>query len=263
MPTKIINRLRRFDSDLAFEIGRQRVVKRNWRFSLLPFLAFLLSLAVLVWEVIRQNVDSCEWPWTLALLGVGPSAALTGLFASLLLAREQYAESMRPHLSWAARVSVAEGLGKEALVATLMNAGPGIAEFEEARFSMALSSQGRSVHEIDVPKKRAIELLTSAGLVDGEDFHFRRLTRGAPLPVVKTATEGIEFAAFTQKALRICEQLTFSVQVIDTMGDVHVKTMPFALTVPPKWRVQGSVAAIGGPIFPNSNPGKESYEKDR
>lgn len=224
-----------FARDEAIELiesGQQRRIKRNWKFSIVPATALFMALTSLVWELIRQNMPADQWPWTVATLGVAPAATLSGLFLSLILAREQFARSSRPNLSWSSHGLENKSVKGNVYTATLMNAGPGIANVAKATYSLEIQAGGECLSVHNANHKAAQRVLRQAGLVDGVDFHLELLTGGAPLPVAKNRTDGIEFAAFSKRAIVMCQRIDFAVSVIDTMGDEHLKSMPFLATLP-------------------------------
>jgi len=203
--------------------ARQRLVQRNWRFSIIPRLALALLFLVLVWEVLRQNMCPNVWPWSIAILGVAPAATLTGIFASLLIAREQFARSMRPNLTWSCRFD-SEG---SAWLLYLNNFGPGPATIEQITYSVTIMVGTEEKKANDVSHRQVVEVLRELGLEEGRDYNLELITSGAALPVVKQREEGFEFAAFKPQALDRITRLTFRVRVIDVMGDHHEKSMPF------------------------------------
>lgn len=222
----------RDEVDVEIGSGRQRVVKRSWRFSLIPRLGLYVSSGVLAWEIIRQNMGAAEWPWTIVLLGVAPAATLTGLFATIILARGQFATSMRPNLGWATSFGDGNGLQDAAWRCLVLNAGPGIAHISDLRYSIRVE-QGSIVEEVtQVSRQAAIEFLERFGVVHGRDFHLTRLVGGAPLPVVKQMSEGTEVASFQENVIRVCRSMTFHITVIDIVGDAHEKSLPFLATLP-------------------------------
>jgi hypothetical protein len=219
------------DRDREFDLSKQRVLKRNWRFSLVPALILLLLFLILGWEVLRQNMP-VEWPWTLALLGVAPAATLCGVFGGLLFAREQYARSVRPHLSWQVRLRQSDTLSAKAWTTLLMNVGPGIAHVEAVGYSVRLITADGELARDTVSHAVALEVFKSVGLQEGKDFELRLLTPGAPLPVVTKRDDALEFAALTEPAIRKIKRLDFHIIVVDTVGDRHAKSLPFRAALP-------------------------------
>jgi hypothetical protein len=187
---------------------------------------------VLSWEILRQNMGSDKWPWTIALLGVAPAATLAGVFGSLLIAREQFARSMRPSLSWSSHSRRNDNLEDSAWTAHLMNFGPGLAIIESVKYSLTIATHSGVIEKNDMSRREAVDLLNEVGLQDGRDYYFTLITPGTPLPVVKQRAEGFEFAAFKAEAFNSIERLNFRVRVVDIMGDHHEKSLPFMATLP-------------------------------
>lgn len=217
------------DPQSRIEAARQHIVSRNWRFSLLPRMTLVLLVIVLCWEILRLNIGSKQFPWCLQLLGVAPAATLSGVFAGLILAREQFARSLRPNLSWSTNLISHPILGDNTWCIRLMNAGPGLAHIASIGYSIDLVGQpARCDHS---RYQEARELLANNGLRHGSDYCLELLTSGAPLPAVSTPAEGIEFAAFTLHSLERFDQLDFHVTVMDIVGDIHGKSLPFLATL--------------------------------
>lgn len=212
--------------------ARQRLVKRNWRFSLVPAAVLGVLLLVLGWELLRQNMNTYEWPWTIGLLGIAPAATLAGVFASLLIAREQFARSMRPSLSWSCQFRRSDTLEDSAWIVQLLNFGPGPANIESIKYSLTVVTGSAAIQKNDVSRGEAVKLLSKIGLQEGRDYNLELITPGAPLPVVKQRAEGVDFAEFKVEALDSVRRLNFRVCVVDIMGDHHEKSLPFIAGLP-------------------------------
>lgn len=224
------------DAEAEIADGRQRLVRRNWRFSLLPGVILALLLVVLGWEILRQNMGPTEWPWSITILGIAPAATLCGVFASLLLAREQFARSMRPNLLWSTEFRQSEVLGQPAWTIHLLNVGPALAHVDAITYTVVVTGPTGVVVRKAVSHGEAVRLLDQCGLVPDRDYHLELITPGAPLSVVKQLSEGIEFGAFTEAAVARLRQLNFAITVVDTMGDRHQKSLPFLATLPERAR---------------------------
>ena len=224
------------DSEAEIIAGRQRLVRRNWRFSLLPAMVLVLLLGVLGWEIVRQNLAHDRWPWSITILGIAPAATLCGVFASLLLAREQFARSMRPNLQWSTQLRQNEVLGQPAWTIYLMNVGPALAHVDAIEYTIVAVGRTGMVVRKSVSQGEAVRALDYCGLVPDRDYHLEMITPGAPLPVVKQRSEGIEFGAFTEAAVSRLRQLNFTITVVDTMGDRHIRSLPFLATLPERSR---------------------------
>lgn len=219
-------------AEARLERARQRLIRKNWKFSALPKAILVGLLVILTWEVLRQNMDVSQSPWCFAILGVGPAATLSGVFASLILAREQYARSMRPSLAWSSQLRPSDGLGAQAWTAHLMNFGPGIAHVEHVLYTVKLSNAAAAIAKERIGRHEVINILMTMGLHEGRDYQFKLVTPGAPLPVAKTVADGIEIAAFGLKTIPFLKIFDVHVAVIDTMGDIYEKSLPFTATLP-------------------------------
>jgi hypothetical protein len=214
------------DAESEIAAARQQLVQRNWRFSLVPAVVLVILLLVLGWELLRQNMNTYEWPWTIALLGVAPAATLAGVFAGLLIAREQFARSMRPSLSWSCQFRRSDNLEDSAWIVHLLNFGPGPANIESIKYSLTITTDSGDIQKNDVSRREAVKLLKEVGLQEGRDYNLELITPGASLPVVKQRAEGVDFATFKAGALDSVRRLNFRVCVVDIMGDHHEKSLP-------------------------------------
>lgn len=221
-----------YNNEKKIAAGRQRLIKKNWRFSALPLIILVLLVGDLVWEVVRLYMPIGEWPWKFTILGVSTSATLAGVFASLILAREQFARTMRPNLSWVTENAKSEGLEGEAWSVYLLNVGPGLAHVESVKYSVELKNNSYKFSLTNCTLNEIKYGFDKMGLKDGVDYNFRLFSAGAPLPVIKNTSEAVEFASFTMKALDVIRKLDFEVTIIDTLGDSHAKALPFMLTLP-------------------------------
>lgn len=96
----------------------------------------LLGLLVLVlfWEAVRANVTAdarTHWPWRLQLLEMEALGSLLAVAVGAVLARAQYARTVRPYLGW--RGAWAKGLLKadaQAWRVGILNGGQHIAAIE-------------------------------------------------------------------------------------------------------------------------------------
>jgi hypothetical protein len=221
---------------------RQRVIKRNWKFNVVPKIILGVISILFVWEIVRINIDKAKaeaWPWRLQLVPIAPIASLFGVFVVLILARSQYAMSVRPSISWSANAWPSSNISSSAWTIYFMNAGPGVANIESIVYEMCILEKS-SIKMIRGNKMLIEEKLSSTGLSHDEDFHFQLLTQDAPLPVAKTAKDGVEFAAFSKKALQQIHKLDFIVRVVDTVGDIHEKSLPLVATLPKKLQPKNS-----------------------
>jgi hypothetical protein len=85
----------------APERYQQRVLRRSRKYSLLPQALVAGLLVLLVWEMLRVNVNSdlrAEFPWRVTLLGVDTTASIVAAFIGVIIARGQFARAIQPTL---------------------------------------------------------------------------------------------------------------------------------------------------------------------
>ena len=219
-------------SEQTIEDGRQRVVKRSWKYNLLPGIVLFISSCDVIWEVLRANLAATSGPFSVQLIPVAPAANIAGAFAGLLFARSQYARSVRPSLTWSARLTTSPSIPASGWAVHLANVGPGLANVSEVSYTLEAKAPNDGSLRCAGSRKDVTQLLERAGLLFGVDYHLQLVTRDAPLPVAKSAAEGIEFAVFSIRSLKIIERLDFRVRVVDILGDEHEKSLPLMATVP-------------------------------
>jgi len=134
-----------------------------------------------------------------------------------------------------------------------MNVGPGLAHIESIRYSLVLSTTSGVSARNNLTHREASKFLTNVGLKAGHDYHLELITGGAPLSVVKQRSEGVEFASFTEEALTGFHTVTFSVVMVDTLGDRHKKSLPFIATLPDSLRNARSRRSVGAGKDPSTS----------
>jgi hypothetical protein len=242
--------------------GQQRIVGRSVAFFVVPTLLLVALLLVLAWEILRANAapqsstaapvpvpspagtpSTAEprWPWRLTLLGVAPAATLCGAIGALLFARGQYARTTRPRLGWAGRSDAENKLlaVNAAYLVTMYNGGSGHAVLQRLEFRAtsrpdpdavrpgpAAASGAASPGEAEwLGQPVARQLLAALSLKPGVDFAIQQLDEGTPLPAVKAWTEGIEIAAFGQRALEALTGFAMRARFTDSVGDTYERTI--------------------------------------
>ncbi len=216
--------------------GPQRVTGRNWTYVAVPWGILAILLCVLAWELARQNMQAKAWPWSLALLGVTPAASLSGVFAGLILARGQFARSVRPGLGWIADEGPSSGLGASAAwTAHLYNAGPGHAVVTSVLYRV--DTWEAAGGEAWFLRDAAVARLEAFGLLEGRDYKLRLLTAGAPLPAVKKVDEGIEMCSLSRQSMGRLRRLDVRVEVQDSVGDRHAKSVALIEVAPAALRL--------------------------
>ncbi|KQV17102.1 MULTISPECIES: hypothetical protein [unclassified Kitasatospora] len=205
--------------------SRQRVVRRNTLLSRLLNAAAAVALALLVYSVIRDNLPDQlrgSWPWKLKFLDIqsATTAALAALGASL--ARAQYARTVRPALGHSGRaVDGMAPFGQRAWACSLTNAGQDVAVVSEISYLVtllpAVPGEPSRVPGTWGTALQAIEGIAAEGLEVRKDFMLTVITAGTPLP-----GQGMRFLGwFTEKAMRVVDEVYIRVQVVDRVGDTH------------------------------------------
>lgn len=203
----------------------QQVVARNRLFVLVPSLILVLLLALLGWEVVRANVDEAargEWPWRLTFLGVAPAASLAGVFGGLLLARGQFARSVRPVIGWTGDWEPEPGATDQQWVVRVYNGGSGLGVVRYTWYAVTPSGGASGDTSEDwLPLDAARNRLSGAGLSPGRDFSLIQLGVGHPLPSSTKPKDGYVIFRLTEPALPRLAALDVRLGVADMVGDVH------------------------------------------
>ncbi|MFD8645492.1 hypothetical protein ACFV14_34885 [Streptomyces zaomyceticus] len=192
-----------------------------------PIVMLVLLTAVLGWEVVRANMTEAariEWPWRLELLDMEPLGSLLAVAVGAVLARAQYARTVRPALGWRADWTTGHLRGGVAeWQVGLLNGGSHtvVVEAYECRAVLRGEDPRRPAPWTDV--QGVAEVLTGAGLTVGEDF---QLVTMGHFPLVGTASyETTMLGAFSQRFVDEVEALHLRVRVGDVVGDSHERIL--------------------------------------
>lgn len=193
-----------------------------------PMALLVLLLAVLVWETVRANVpagERTEWPWRLQLLEGEALGSLLAVAAGAVLARAQYARTVRPYLGWrAAWVTGEITRDVPAWRVGVMNGGQHLAVVEswDCRVVMRGARDRPDAPWRGVPA--VCDELTAAGLVVGEDF--RLIDFGAGFPLVGAGShETVLVGAFSENFVARVESVYVRARITDVVGDTHERIM--------------------------------------
>lgn len=215
-------------------------VKRHRGLDVWPVRLLAVLLAVLLWEVLRQNMPPSwvgHWPWKLTLLGVAPSAALAGGLLALVATRRQLTLTVQPHLGWASFRDASAILGPEsAWRVVVTNSGGGRAIIQLVDYRVALVDQkidDQPWVSVDVARYQ----LVGSGLVEDQDFALRRIGAGAGIGVGKDY--GVEVLALNLKALESVRAVDIRMEYQSATGDTYERLMPLL----PREGVPGSIVA--------------------
>ncbi|MCT4357332.1 hypothetical protein M5362_29965 [Streptomyces sp. Je 1-79] len=205
----------------------QRRVRRSPLLFTAPIVLLCLLTVILGWEIARANMTEqarTDWPWRLQLLDMEPLGSLLAVAAAAVLARAQYARTVRPYLGWRSDWTTGALRGNDAeWHSGVYNGGqhPAVIERYECRVVLAGESDQASTPWTDVPGVAAT--LTAAGLVVGEDF---QIPLFGSFPLVGTGTyETVLMGAFSRRFVDEVDALYMRVRVVDTVGDSHERIM--------------------------------------
>ena len=214
----------------------QLLVKRNFWFSGILKVAVVVLAAILLWQIVRQNVDPqmrSQYPWRLHILETSTAASLAGAFAALLLTREQFARSVRPALGWSGLNNVNTDLITEptAWVNYVSNVGPGRCVVVEAKYRFAIFPQvddGSAPPERQnqwMPWREIIRDLGHVGLAIDKNYTLMTYGSGTVVPQSQSPGQDRPFAAFDAKALATLKVLDVRLIVVDLAGDTYVRIL--------------------------------------
>ncbi|MGW1929401.1 hypothetical protein [Streptomyces sp. NPDC001919] len=192
-----------------------------------PIVMLFLLTAVLGWEIVRANMTDAartQWPWRLELLDMEPLGSLLAVAVGAVLARAQYARTVRPALGWRADWTTGHlrGGAPEWQVG-LLNGGSHtvVVESYECRVVLRGEDPRDAAPWTDV--EGAAEVLTRAGLSVGVDF---QLVVVGNFPLVGTGSyETTLIGAFSPRFVDEVAALHIRVRVGDAVGDSHERIL--------------------------------------
>lgn len=203
----------------------QRVVRRNGLFSRLVLILAGMSLLLLVYSVVRENLPdrlTATWPWKLRLLDI--QSATTAVIGTLgaSLARAQYARTVRPALGHFGRAMAGLAPGDRlAWGCHLINGAQDVAITQEISYQVRFTEAagygaGRATAEWGT-RQNAVAAIEACGVEQGEDFRLDFIGPGRPIPA-----QGLMLLGwFTEAAMRKVESVLVRVRVVDRVGDTH------------------------------------------
>ncbi|MFG2879981.1 hypothetical protein ACGFYU_34050 [Streptomyces sp. NPDC048337] len=205
----------------------QRRIRRNrWLFTA-PLVLLCVLGAVLVWEIVRGNVPEAsrtQWPWRLELMSAEPLASLLAVSAGAVLARAQYARTVRPALGWRSEYVAGQLPGtSKAWSVGVLNGGQHnvVVDHVDYRLVLAGDPPDEPGHEPRWTGLAGIgERLAGAGLRATVDF--RLVGMGAGYPLVATGTyETVAVGVFSKRFIDEVRSFYMRIQVVDSVGDTH------------------------------------------
>ncbi|MFD5876571.1 hypothetical protein [Streptomyces sp. NPDC060322] len=202
----------------------QRRVRRSPLLFTAPLVLLLLLVLVLIWESVRANLGAGaqgDWPWRLQLLDTEVLGSLLAVAAGGVLARAQYARTVRPYLGWRGTWVKGPLSGNaEAWRVGILNGGQHIAAVESCDYAVVLAGGGRPSRPRWGDLSAVVAELGGAGLAFAEDFRFVEFGQGFPL--VGTGTyETVQVGAFSPAFVERVDALYVRVRVTDVVGDTH------------------------------------------
>ncbi|MFJ6014096.1 hypothetical protein [Streptomyces sp. NPDC092952] len=205
--------------------GAQVRVRRSALLFTAPLVLLAVLTVVLIWESVRANMapgDQAQWPWRLHLMGMEVLGSLLAVSLGVVLARAQYARTVRPHLGW--RGVWAKGMladGAPAWRVGILNGGQYTAVIESWNIRVVMRG------EEDVPDapwssvSGAAAELSAAGFAAGTDFRLIEFGAGFPLMGGVGAHETVLVGAFSEGFAQRVESLYVRARVTDVAGDTH------------------------------------------
>ncbi|WP_257141861.1 hypothetical protein [Streptomyces sp. sk226] len=193
-----------------------------------PLALLALLVLILLWEAVRANVPpgaEDDWPWRLRLLDMEALGSLLAVATGAVLARAQYARTVRPYLGY--RGSWRKGLlgeGKPAWRVGILNAGQHTAVVDSWECRVVLRGMSDEVSAPWAAVPDVVSTLTAAGLSAGRDYQL--IAFGAGFPLVGTGNyDTVPVGVFSQRCVERIESLHIRVRVTDVVGDSHERVL--------------------------------------
>ncbi|MDQ0699584.1 hypothetical protein [Streptomyces sp. W4I9-2] len=206
----------------------QRRVRRSPLLFTAPLVLLAVLILILFWEAVRANVSPGargDWPWRLQLLDMEALGSLLAVAAGAVLARAQYARTVRPYLGW--RGSWRKGLlaeGKPAWRVGILNGSQHIAVIGSWECRVVLRGEAGAGAAPWVAVPDVVATLTAGGLSVGRDYQL--IAFGAGFPLVGTGNyETVPVGVFSRRFVERVDALHVRVRVTDVVGDSHERVL--------------------------------------
>lgn len=214
-----------------------RVVRRSRLFFVAPIVIIVLISANLVWEIIRANLHPPtlnEWPLRFTVINASTTATILAVFVGLFMGRLQWAHALKPVMGSAIDDEKAQFRRESNKWRFwLFNAGPGGAVIDTVLYYARFVDQAESEGAVDwVSLSIVNDQFRARNLADGFDYFLRWYTKGAPFPVVKNYSEGMQLGWFTVETLAQLRVLDVKVRYIGSLGDSYEKIIPIMHRMP-------------------------------
>ncbi|MFF8914477.1 hypothetical protein ACF08M_14420 [Streptomyces sp. NPDC015032] len=209
--------------------GAQRRIRRSPLLFTTPLVLLGLLTALLVWEAIRVNTTAgarTEWPWRLQLIDAQVLGSLLAVSLGAVLARAQYARTVRPYLGW--RAAWTTGLlaaEAPAWRVGILNGGQHLAVIESWDTRVVMKGAEDAADAPWSSVSGTVAELTEAGFVVGEDFRLIEFGAGFPLAGAVGGHETVLLGVFSESFVQQVQSLHVRVRVTDVVGDTHERTM--------------------------------------
>ncbi|MEE1769202.1 hypothetical protein PUR34_13825 [Streptomyces sp. JV185] len=207
----------------------QRRIRRSPLLFTTPLVLLGLLTALLLWEAIRVNVSTetqAEWPWRLQLIDAQVLGSLLAVSLGAVLARAQYARTVRPYLGW--RAAWTKGLlttRAPAWRVGILNGGQHMAVIESWDVRVVMQDADDSDDARWSSVSDTVAGLVEAGFVVGEDFRLIGFGAGFPLMGAVGGHETVLVGAFSESFAQQVQSVYVRVRVTDVVGDTHERTM--------------------------------------
>ncbi|MET9767702.1 hypothetical protein [Streptomyces sp. NPDC006415] len=206
----------------------QRRVRRSPLLFTAPLVLLAALMLILLWEAVRANVSPGvrdDWPWRLQLLDMEALGSLLAVAAGAVLARAQYARTVRPYLGY--RGSWRRGLlteGEPAWRVGILNCGQHIAVVESWECHVVLRGGPEEAAQPWVAVPDVVATLTAGGLTVGQDYQL--IAFGTGFPLVGTGNyDTVPVGIFSQRCVEKVESLHIRVRVTDVVGDSYERVL--------------------------------------
>ncbi|MEV4483529.1 hypothetical protein [Micromonospora coxensis] len=204
-------------------------IHRSRLFVTLPAAVLVLLAVNFLWEAVRANasVDARDLPWRLSVVDLPTTANLLAVFGGLMLARAQFARTMRPHFgySW-----MEEDTAGYAWSLYFHNGGPGHAQILAVTWSVSFQGADGTRRFRWLPDLEDELRVHGLGPADVELLWLGR----APVVPQQRATDGFRLGRFSYRALAVVDTLDIEITAEDGIGDRHTLFLRSTARLPSK-----------------------------
>ncbi|WP_162951933.1 hypothetical protein [Streptomyces griseorubiginosus] len=200
--------------ELTHKIGRSFLLFK------VPILLVIALLLMLVWEIIRVNLEPAarkSGVWQLVLLDRSSAASLLAVAVGLTFARAQYARAVRPLIGWSAEAQRNDrGMnGRHIWYVEMQNGGTHGVAVDEVSYRLR-HRQGWGGEWVN--HQTMVQGLERLNLEIGKDFDLNTIGQGAVLG-------NCYVGRFSEPATKLLEDFEIRVRVTDAAGDRHERTL--------------------------------------